>query len=106
MIAALVVTGSLAPGAPTRHEACASRQHHCAATTEILTCCCGHDANTASVSAVLETRNSLSVAAVLRSAPARDAGSASTSISLMTLAGDLPRDRPPDLSILFADLRL
>ncbi len=104
---AFMTAATLALSAPTRHEACASTEHHCAKPAETLTCCCGHDINSSTLRGILVDRLGTSAKSVAASVPPHVGACASRLLPAPAGVPTAPlRDRPPDLPTLFSDLRL
>ena len=103
----LTLTGGPLFARGLTHLACAAKRHDCASTPVLTQCCCGHDGDISAPPATTTDRNdSLAASAV-------DAGTIVESDASMVATRFFPRpdtsprlDHPPDLPVLFSDLRL
>jgi hypothetical protein len=103
LIASLVAM-LMGPVTAASHEVCSNAMRHgCATTDALASCCCGDSSNTnpsrvPSEQAHMTTAPHAVVSTVVFAQP--------PAIAFFLRGGPAPIARPPDLSILFGDLRI
>jgi len=104
LLVAMTGATAVAAFAPLIHPICASRQHDCGKTPEIVTCCCGDEQAPPTKSTAVQSRvevraDLLSMAAVMSAVPV-----ATTPHAFITVHTSPPHRCRVDLPTLFSSL--
>jgi hypothetical protein len=103
LIASLVAM-MMGPVTAASHEVCSNAMRHgCAKIDALASCCCGDQSNTNPLRAPAEGAN---ITSVPHAAVSTAVFALPPAIASFLRGGPAPIARPPDLSILFGDLRI
>jgi hypothetical protein len=103
LIASLVAM-LIGPGTAASHEVCSNAMRHgCASIDALASCCCGDQSNTNPSRAPSEGAN---ITGVPHAVVSTVVFVLPPAIASVLHGGPAPIARPPDLSILFGDLRI
>jgi hypothetical protein len=103
LIASLVAM-LIGPGTAASHEVCSEAMRHgCTSIDALASCCCGDQSNTSPSRAPSEGAN---ITGVPHAVVSTVVFTLPPAIASVLHGGPAPLARPPDLSILFGDLRI